>query len=438
MGTAIFTGVTGLLAHQRRMDVVGNNIANINTVGYRGSRMLFQELFSQTLQGSTAPGGSLGGTNPRQVGLGVNVSSVDVDHGQGPLLTTGVASDLAIQGNGFFVLSNGTSNYYTRDGSFALNSQGLLYDPSTGLRVRGYSATDGVVDTNTAPGDITIPIGSTAIVQPTSNGTLAGNLNAAGTDTTVVRTLQVYDSLGTRRDIEVTFTRRNPVTVGGTQYNAWTWSAEYNGTDVGTVNAGETGVLLFDESGSFFDEGSLSAADAFTSRANLANANEISVPATAFTETTLPDVPFEFSVDFSAITDLAATSDVSLTFQDGYPRGVLESFSIGGNGEINGVFSNGLTQVLGQIALANFGNVGGLARYGDNTFVETTASGVPQIGVAATGGRGTIQGSSLESSNVDLGTEFSNLIVTQRGYQANARTVTAADTMLQEAVNLVR
>lgn len=439
MGSAIYTGVTGLLAHQRRMDVIGTNIANVNTMGYRGSRMLFQDLFSQTLQGGTAPSETSAGVNPRQVGLGVGIGSIDVNHGQGPVTSTGIASDLAIQGSGYFVLSNGTTNFYTRDGSFGLNAEGVFFDPSTGLRVCGYMAdADGNINTNIAPGDVRIPLGTEAVVRATQNAVLAGNLSASDTNTTVTRTLQVYDSVGFRRDVTLTFTRRAPVTVGANTYNAWTWSADYNGTAVANVPAGQTGVLLFDTGGAFYNEGSLSAGNVFTSRSAMPSQNEISIPLAAMTGDTRPDTPLNFNIDFTAVTDMAAGTDITMTVQDGFPRGVLQSYNIGGNGTVNGVFSNGMTRVLGQLALASFGNVGGLARAGDNMFVESPASGIPQIGLPETGSRGTISGSSLEGSNVDLGTEFSNMIVTQRGYQANARTITTADTMLQEAVNLVR
>jgi len=440
MGNAIFTGVTGLLAHQRRMDVVANNIANVNTIGYRSSRVLFQDLFSQTLNGGTPPTATSGGTNGSQVGLGVSVGAIEVNYGQGSLFSTGVSSDLAIQGSGFFVLSNGTTRFYTRDGTFALNSQGVLVDPSTGLRVSGYMADAfGNINTQADPTDITIPVGTSAIVRATSNFVLAGNLDSdADAGTTVERTVRIYDSLGTARDVTLTFTKRAQVTDGGTPYNAWTWSADYEGTDVTNVPAGQTGVLLFDDNGVFHAEGAITGADVFTARASLPSQRQISIPASALPGTALPDTPFETSFDLSAVTNTSALSDMNMTNQDGFPRGTLEGFSIGSNGIVSGMFTNGMTQVIGQVAVATFGNVRGLSRSGQNLFTETPASGVAQIGAANTGGRGTVSGGVLEGSNVDLGTEFSNLIITQRGYQANARTITTADTMMQEAVNLVR
>lgn len=430
MGRALFTAVTGLKAQQTKLDVVANNIANVNTTGYRSSRVLFQDLFSQTLSGASAPQGSFGGTNPQQVGLGVKIGSIDTDFGQGSLVTTGVNSDLAIQGNGFFVLSDGTTDVYTRDGSFTINSSGTLIDPATGLRVQGYTAdANGVVDATTSVlGDITIPLGSDGIARATTEAELTGNLNSGTTaGQTVVRNIEVFDSLGTARNVEMTFTKT-------ANTNEWTWAATYdNGTTTPTVGSG---TITFDANGNV-------AAGSETGTINI-TAADLGNGATA------PVDPLSVAVDFSNITQLAppvdpaadpnaqAPSDITLRSQNGFPLGVLESFTIGANGQVIGVYTNDRTQVIAQVALANFANVGGLSRDGDNAFRQSPASGVAQIGAPGTGGRGSISGGVLESSNTDLGTEFSEMIITQRAFQANSRTITAADTLLQEAVNLVR
>lgn len=419
MGMAMLTAVTGLQAHQRRLDVIANNIANVNTVGFRSSRVLFQDMFSQLLRGGSAPVGNFGGSNPQQVGLGVKIGSIDINFQQGSLLFTGVSSDLAIQGNGFFVLSDGQKTAYTRDGSFDLNANGYLIDSATGMRVQGYLADEqGNIDTNQPPRDIVIPIGSAGIVKPTTLVSLIGNLDAdapvSPTPTSVTRTIEVYDSLGTPRLVTITFTKQ------ATPANQWLWEASYDGNVVGN------GTLDFDVNGALppGTQGTV------TIPANLMNTNG-SQPS-----------DLTFQLDFSEITQLATAdsvgSDVTIRSQDGFPRGVLQSFNIGANGEIIGVFSNGLTRVFAQVALATFSNVGGLVRDGNNMFLETPASGSAQIGPPRTGGRGIVSGGVLESSNVDLGNEFSSLIITQRGFQANARTITAADTLLQETVNLGR
>ena len=419
MGTALFTGVTGLQAHQRRLDVVAANIANINTIGYRGSRVLFQDLFSQTLRGGSPPVGGFGGSNPQQIGLGVNVASIDVNHQQGSLLATGISSDLAIQGNGFFILSDGTKTGYSRDGSFQLNANGQLIEPGTGMRVQGFVADDqGVIDTNSAPADIVIPLGGTGIVRATTLVNLIGNLDADAptvpTLTTVQRVIQVYDSLGTQRDVTLTFTKQ------AAPANRWAWEAVYGATTVGS------GDLDFSTDGTL----------------PLTATGAVNIPSALLNDTGSEPSDLGFTIDFSSVTQLATTedsaSDVTVRNQDGFARGILSNFNIGANGEINGVFSNGLTRVFAQVALASFSNVGGMSRDGNNMFLETPASGLAQVGAPRTGGRGTVTGGVLENSNVDLGAEFSNLIITQRGFQANARTITAADTLLQETVNLIR
>jgi flagellar hook protein FlgE len=430
MGRALFTAVTGLKAQQTKLDVVANNIANVNTTGYRSSRVLFQDLFSQTLSGPSAPAANNGGTNPMQVGLGVQIGTIDVNHGQGSLVTTGVNSDLAIQGNGFFVLSDGLTSVYTRDGSFTVNSVGTLIDPATGLRVQGYTAdSNGVIDAvNSVPGDITIPLGSDGIASATTEAELTGNLNS-GTEAgeQVIRNIEVFDSLGTARNVELTFTKTATA-------NEWTWEATFdNGTTTPTVGSG---TILFNPNGNV-EAGSETGTISITA-ADLGS------------EATAPVDPLSVAVDFSNITQLAppedpgadpdaqAPSDITLRSQNGFPLGVLQSFSIGANGQVIGVYTNDRTRVIAQVALASFSNVGGLTREGNNAFRQSPASGLANIGTPGTGGRGTVSGGVLESSNVDLGTEFSEMIITQRAFQANSRTITAADTLLQEAVNLVR
>lgn len=423
MGTALFTGVTGLKVHQTRLDVAANNIANVNTTGYRGSRVIFQDLFAQTLRGGSAPVDDFGGTNPQQVGLGVQVGSIDVSHEQGSLITTGISSDLAIQGNGFFVLNNGVKQVYTRDGSFTINANGLLIEPGTGYRIQGFLADEtGAFPENATATDILIPVGGAGIVRATTSATLIGNLNPTeDPDATppkqVIRSIEVYDSLGTARQIDLTFEKQT------TPDNTWSLSAEFDGND---LFGGTPQIVTFDSSGQLSSPDSL----------------DITIPQALLNDGGAQPDDLTFALQLDELTQLAdgdsIESDVTLRSQDGFQRGVLQSFNIGGDGQINGVFTNGLTRVIAQVALATFSNLGGLSRDGNNSFTETPASGTAQIGTPNTGGRGSVNGGVLENSNVDLSAEFSNLIITQRGFQANARTITAADTLLQETVNLVR
>ena len=417
MGTALFTGVAGLQVHQRRLDVIGNNIANVNTTAFRGSRALFQEMISQTWQGASAPSTTNGGSNPMQIGLGVSMGTVDSNFTQGSLQTTGFASDLAIQGRGFFILSNdptGQANFYTRDGSFQLNADGELIDPATGLRVQGYlvDPTTGEIDIDGGLQDLVVPVGGAAVVQATSSVELLGNLSsdAAAADT-VERSVRVFDSLGTVRDIRITFTKTaNP--------NEWTWAASSTDPDISAITG--TGTIQFGADGTF------------------TSATSTNISVTFGAGPSVPTSPFAFDLDFADVTQLSDLSDVVVANQDGLGRGVLEAYNVGQDGTVQGVYSNGLTRTIGQVALANFSNESGLLRNGNNLFTPTSNSGLAQVGPPETGGRGEIAGGTLEASNVDLGTEFANLILTQRGFQANARTITAADTLLQETVNLVR
>ncbi len=409
MGTAIFAGVSGLRSQQQKLDVIGNNIANVSTTGFRSGRAVFQDLFSQTLTGASS--GSQAGistTNPVQIGLGVQLASVDVNFQQGAIQSTGNPTDLAIQGGGFFILSDGQANFYTRDGTFGLGADGRLIDPATGFVVQGFPATDGIVDTSIA-GDLQIPIGTT-IVRDTTLAEMGGNLDSAATPgDTFVRTLRVFDSLGTPHDLEVTFTK-------SATPNQYDFSAIVNNG----VDIADTGTITF--------SGATGAVTA-GGTANISITLPVAGGATS---------PLAFAVDFNQITQFASDTTATLLNQDGLAPGELQSFLIGQGGEIQGVFSNGLTQVLGQIALGDFPNPGGLLRVGRNMFRPTLATGAPQINIPQTGSLGALVGGSLEGSNVDLAREFSEMIITQRSFQANARTITTADTMLNEVVNIVR
>lgn len=421
MGIALFAGVGGLKAHQSRLDIIAANISNVNTVGYQGSRILFQDLFSQTTRGGSAPSGMYGGSNPLQTGLGVRVGSIDLMTEQGSLQTTGRSSDLAVQGLGYFILEGVDGIAYTRDGSFDLNSQGWLVDPASGMKVQGYVADgEGVVDVNAPLQDVIIPVGTAGIVKQTTSFELSGNLNAdavAGTE--VIRTVEVYDSLGATRELTLTFTKV------GTPANRWSWEGTYDSPSLGLQIVG-TGNLDFQA------DGTLPAT----------STGAINITGAMMNESGSQPEDLAITADFSKMYQLSAgvggTSDISITSQDGFPRGIMQSFTIGLNGEVNGVFSNGLTRTFAQVALATFQNTGGLSRAGNNMFLETPSSGSAQVGPPLTSGRGSVTGGVLESSNIDLGNELSMLLITQRGFQANARTMTAADTLLQESVNLVR
>lgn len=404
MMRSMFAGVSGLRNHQLRMDSIGNNIANVNTVGYKSGRVTFQESFAQTLRGASAPTGTTGGTNPQQIGLGMTVGSIDNLHTQGSLQPTGKDTDMAIQGSGFFLVKEGNQTYLTRAGIFDLDSNGYLVDPS-GLRVQGWRATNGAFpakDQNNT-GDIRIPLGENIPARATGYIGYAYNLDSeTPVGTTITKSVDVFDSLGNLHNVKVDFAK--------TDANEWSWEAfDPTGTSAGSGDITFTNTGMVESGGT----GNVSFA--------VACANNLDI-----------------TLDFSNLTQAAAETTISPIERDGYPMGALESYTIDSSGIITGIYSNGLSQDLAQVALASFANPAGLIKSGNNLYRASNNSGLMQVGPAGTGGRGSIAPSSLEMSNVDLSQEFTDMITTQRGFQANSRIITTSDEMLQELVNLKR
>ncbi len=410
------TAITGLKAYQTALGVIGNNIANANTTGYKASRAQFSDLLVQTLEGASAPSATTGGTDPLQIGAGVIVGGVLNIMTQGAIEPTGRSSDIAVQGEGFYTLSSGESQIYTRVGSFELDANGNLVDSGTGFKVQGIN------------GDIKIPLGSNAAT-PTTQVELAGNLNAnavddPGTpvdDRVLDTSFFIIDSLGGKHSLGVTFT---PATSANTGVWNYAVAAAASGTgETGTMGVGASGTITFSSGGSIDGNitGPGSGGGVFTfNPGNAAGSGQL------------------FSIDFNNLTGFAAFSNVAMKQQDGVPPGALSSFNIGSDGKVNGIFSNGLVQEIDTLKLATFSNPAGLLRLANGQFVETPNSGVAQFGTAGTGGRGTIVAGALEQSNVDLGTELVNLIIAQRGYEANAKTISVANEIQQTTLNLLR
>jgi len=410
---ALNSAVTGIRSHQTRMDVIGNNIANVNTIGFKSGRVNFQDVFSQTLAAGSAT------TNPQQVGLGVGVAGIDTDMGAGSLQLTGRELDLAIEGDGFFIVKQGDGSIlYTRVGNFDWSADGFLINPSTGARVQGWPiGPDGEVVTGNLQ-DIVLRKGSTAPPQPTSKATLVGNLDPTteykeDTDgdpiPTVSTTLTIYDSLGRPNTVTVSFTRTDED--DPTQWEITVLDS--TGKEI------ESEDLEFDPSTGALETASFEFE--FT------------------TEDTDEEIPI--TLDLSGL-KLAYTgtgvSNVSVQSSDGAPMGTLESVAISSDGQVIGVYSNGARVAAAQIAIAAFSNPAGLLKVGNTSFSESPASGNPMVGLPNTGGRGRLVPGNLEASNVDLSMEFTNMITTQRGFQANTRVISTADEMLQELVNLRR
>ncbi len=569
---AMYSGVSGLQGEQTGLDVIGNNIANVNTVGFKDGTVSFETQLSETLRGASAPSSTIGGTDPTQLGLGVMIGNVGSLQTQGSLQQTGSNTDMAISGQGYFMVGNGSTVSYTRDGSFTLDGNGSLVNASTGDKLLGYQAdANGNINTSTpitSASTLSIPVGTLTSVQQTNNGAFSGNLDAgsslqstemtlggnlssnpstvndtvydaqgnahtisyaftqgtstgtdsvwnvgisvdgapvAGTHTmefnlttgafdaanstglptsvpvigtsgapnfnvnvnygstltniatspnniagssdgqsgsspTWTTSMNVYDSLGVKHVLTASFTRSLVGTQTGlgtpplpaapaSATSEWNWTISENGVVLGssvpgTVNppgsAASTATnspLYFNSTGQLIDK---------------SKQNVVVTPTTGATD------PFTIAMDFSGINQLSSTPSVAASSQDGFPVGTLQSYTIDQSGVVNGVFSNGQTRALGQVALTSFENPSGLSANGQNTYSTTVNSGLPQTGVPGQSGRGSISTGYLEMSNVDLSSEFTNMITTERGFQANSKIVTTVDQLLQTVIGMVQ
>jgi flagellar hook protein FlgE len=503
MMRALFSAISGMRNHMSYMDVIGNNIANVNTIAYKSSRVTFQDILGQTLKGASSPQNGRGGTNPAQIGLGMNLGGIDTIMSQGSLQSTGKLTDFAVQGDGFFVVGDGLRTYYTRDGAFDIGVDGGLVNPVTGLRVMGWTADSrGIVDTQTAMQALEIPFGTRISAQPSNKLSFSGNLDASvPIGGTVNTTATVYDSLGNPNTVKVTFTKM-ATTVGGPSY----WAVRNSASSAVVVNALGAGSSITGAPNdlrpgtwaiNLTAAGALSAVftpqtftppaawaagppePAVTGTVAAGGTNTTLIPgltivapavlapgnATVAIENATAPVEFDaagqfvttnimptailtnsngaispqtVTLDISKFSQFAGQSQVNLTAQDGFPAGALVSFAVGSSGEISGIYSNGSNRVIGQLALASFVNPGGLQRAGQNLWNSSSNSGDAIVGTPNTNGRGTVSTGSLETSNVDLAQQFTNVIIAQRGFQSSSRVVTASDQMLQDLVNIIR
>ncbi|WP_309069700.1 flagellar hook protein FlgE [Microbacterium sp.] len=383
---ALYSGISGLRSHQTMLDVTGNNIANVNTTAFKGSSVEFQDTLSQLVRNSTLPQEQTGGSNPAQVGLGVQVASVSTNFAQGAAQSTGVPTHLMIAGDGFFVVRSGADTAYTRNGAFKFDAQGRMVT-SDGAFVQGWSAQNGVINPGATVGTITLPVGAVSPPAATTTARVTGNLPSdAEVGEELVRDVTVYDDEGTPDTLSLTFTR-----------TATGWSVATDG--------GATADLTF-------TDGELSGGGTLTAG--------------------------PITIDMTALSGFAELSTVTISGQNGRAAGTLQSYALSEDGSLVGTFSNGQTQVLARVALATFINPEGLEKAGSSQYRPTVNSGQPAIGEAGVDGMGSLISGALEMSNVDLSQEFTNLIVAQRGFQANARIITTSDEVLQELTNLKR
>jgi len=429
-------GLSGLNANGQYLSVIGNNLANINTIGFKSSSVTFMDLVSQTVGGPSA--------NPMQVGLGVGTGSISPVFSQGAIENTREATNVAIQGNGLFVVrgpDGGVS--YTRAGAFSLNSDGALVTPD-GFKVLGYTQVDpvtGNIITTAEPTEIIVPPGILRAPVATTMFRTLSNLDVnAQVGDTFNTPVQIYDSVGASHVITVEYTRTA---------NGWDYQITVPGDEV--VQAPPSSAPYVLAAGSITFDGMGQVLSVTPTPPSTGGGDLGAVPPVPITDVSFTTPAWVTGADASTITwDLvddnnvvsltgfASPSATSSKSQNGSAAGMVESISINAEGKIIATFGAGKTVAVGQLALATFNNPKGLLKLGSSRYGESQAAGIPNVGVAGTGGRGTLIGSALEQSNVDIAQEFTQMILAQRGYQANSKTITVSDELLVETLNLKR
>lgn len=400
------TAVSAIKANQTRLDVTANNIANVNTVGFKKGRTVFSSLLNSTIRTASGATANAGGINPSSVGSGVQVSSVDTIHTQGVLSSTGRGLDLAIQGDGFFTVSDGVNNYYTRNGAVNLSVDDGSLALSNGMRLMGYAIdANGNVDKNGGLIPITVPTGSDVTVQATTNVSFTGNLSSTmAVNDVITIPFTAYDSLGTKHEFNISVEK---VATGG-----YTWTATHKD---GLAVTGGNGNLSFDANG----------------KINNVTGGPISVsPIGAET--------LNIEMDFSNVTMVDKSSDFSMKSQNGMPAGTVQSVGITDGGKVTVVYSNGMSKDIATIGIALFDNPAGLAADIDSLFQTTANSGNPIVIAGGESTEATVVAGYLEGSNVDVSEELTEMIKTQRAYQMATKVITTSDEILQEVTNLKR
>jgi flagellar hook protein FlgE len=425
--SAMNSGVSGLRAESEAISVVGDNIANVNTTGFKSQRVIFQDVLGHSI---------LAGTASALPGSGVKVGDIQQLFTQGSLANTGVATDLALSGDGFFTVKGAVDglvgNFYTRAGTFNIDKDGFLVNPS-GLEVQGYKANpDGTFQASIS--SIQVPTAALP-AHATENATVVANLDASeavpalpfdvadpANTSNFSTTLTVYDSLGAGHTVDIYFEK--------TAAGAWNWHGVTDSGDVGLAAGTNTqiasGTLTFDNTG------------------KLTGVTGNTAVAVTFTNAAAQNIDFNFGTPTPAgtgldgITQFASPENVSSQSQDGYSSGDFSGVAVDGQGVVTGLYTNGQQLAVGQLAVAKFRSNDGLGRAGQNLWIETRDSGTAAFGTAGSGGRGAVSAGALEGSNVDLAEEFVGLIQHQRSFSANSKTITTADEMLQELINIKR
>ncbi len=458
---SMYSGVSGLRVHQTKMDVISNNIANINTVGFKRATASFKESFNQTLSSASSANQDRGGINPQQIGMGANVGTIVNVMGQGAAQRTDYGSDLMIDGDGFFIVKDASGFSFTRAGVFEVDAKGNLVDPN-GLNVCGWKAVkdpdkpgrqkiikDTVTPINIYDGDNLY-----APAQQTTSIEFTGNFNQT-TNPTQKNTISFYDSQGNKYTINVQFVKSqnaanewdvsipnaDPQPPGGNMVEVTVNGSEKMYLPNGNLNITPARTIKFKADGTLDFAGvagstSINIQNIDLKQLKKVDANGALVDANLGGELNNPDT---LKVDFSKVTQFNSKANVTSEAKDGNTAGSMTGYSIDANGIIRGTYSNGQTKLLAQIPLANFKNPAGLEKAGSNLYKETgNSSEFDGIGVEASTLGSKLQGGALEMSNVDLSYEFSEMITTQRGFQANSRIITTSDEMIQELVSMKR
>lgn len=400
--------LTGLEASSTALNTIANNLSNMNTTAFKSQNVTFSDLFYQQI-------GDTGAGNPLQVGAGTQVASTETSFMQGSINETGNATDVALNGQGFFVVENGGTTEYTRDGNFTLSADGSLTTQG-GQQVLGYPVINGAVDTNAPLAAIQIPVGQVEQPAATTTMSMTANLDAtSAVGTQVPAQITIYDSLGVAHVATIDFTNQG----GG----AWNYAISLPAGDA-TGGANLTGALQFDANGNLTVPAANVPGISFTGLSDGAN-----------------DLTLSWDLyganNKATVTQVASASAVSATNQNGYASGEYSGFTIDSSGVVSAEFSNGQTTAVGQLALASITNQQGLTITAGNNYQTTLASGAASVGVAGAAGLGTIQDEALEESNVDISTQFSDLIVQQQAFDASSKAITTFDTISQDTLNMI-
>ena len=423
---SFFIPLTGLQADSTELNTIANNLANMNTTAFKDQTTNFSDLFYQQI-GSSGPG------DPIQSGAGTKVASNSTDFTQGSINSTGNATDVALNGNGLFVVGDGSLREYTRAGNFSLDSSGNLI-AQNGWSVMGYPAVNGVVNTNAPLTQINIPVGQVEQPQASTKMNMTANLDATSTTgASFPAQITLYDSLGVSHVATVTYTQ--------TGTNTWSYSAALSASDFASgTSTPVTGSMTFDSSGNLTSVTPTGAGGPQTVGTAAGDVSSIPVSFTG-----LADGAANLNMQWNllgasgspTISQVAAPSALSATQQDGYASGQYQSFTINANGVVSATFSNGQQLAVGQVALANVTNLQGLRMLGDGDYATTLASGEASLGTSGSAGLGTLQDGALEQSNVNISAEFSRLIIAQRAFEANSKAVTTFDTVTQDTINMI-